>query len=120
MGALLSLFFRDEDLDNLQGYQDTDFDKLSKDEILEYIKEMASNVPQLNDKFKDIMSEYEIQNTKLIPICLEILDIIVDGAENASSDTSSNDSNDSADSNDNKKRKIQTVCCSTIFNKRYC
>lgn len=105
MGALLSLFFRDEDLDNLQGYQDTDFDELSKDEILEYIKEMASTVPQLNDKFKDIMSEYEIQNTKLIPICLEILDIIVDEAENASSDTSSNDSNGSNDSNDKQKKK---------------
>ncbi len=78
MGSWLSVFFRDEDVLEKLELEDVDFDALSKDELLQYIMNMVTNSVFIKDNFKHIMKDVELDNTKLIPICLELMDTILD------------------------------------------
>lgn len=78
MGSWLSVFFKDEDVLNKLELEDVDFDTLSKEELLQYIMDMVTNSVYLKDNFKHIMKDVELDNTKLIPICLELMETILD------------------------------------------
>lgn len=69
------------------GNEETNFDEMQKQELINYIKNMNIKSLKVSDKFTKTLADTEMNNSKLIPMCIELYELMEELIEEYKNDS---------------------------------